>query len=239
MDKLITKDNIDIEILCIIPARSGSKGIPNKNIKEFKGLPLLVHSIKQAQLSKYKMRIIVSTDSREYADISIKYGAEVPFLRPENISQDLSTDYECIKHCIEWLKENKNYKSDIILHLRPTQPCRKVEDIDKCLDIFIKNRKKYDSLRSVVPFEKSPYKMYTINDDLLIPLFNKCGSIVEPYNQCRQILPQAYLHNGYIDIYKTECIKNDVLSGDKIYPYIMSSNDIIDIDTDKDWKNII
>jgi CMP-N,N'-diacetyllegionaminic acid synthase len=231
--------NKNIQILCIIPARSGSKGIPHKNIKKFKELPLLVHSIKHAQKSKYKMRIIVSTDSKEYADIAKKYGGEVPFLRPENISQDLSTDYECIKHCIKWLKNNENYKSDIILHLRPTQPCRKVEDIDKCISLFIDNFDQYSSLRTVVPFKKSPYKMYTIDKDQLIPLFNECGSIVEPYNQCRQILPQTYLHNGYIDIYKTKCIRDGVLSGNKIYPYVMSSNEIIDIDTNEDWKNII
>ena len=75
------------------------------------------------------MRIIVSTDSSKYAEIANQYGAETPFLRPDEISGDLSTDYECIKHCINWLYNNENYNPDIILHLRPTQPCRKVKDI--------------------------------------------------------------------------------------------------------------
>ena len=116
----------DVKILCIIPARSGSKGIPDKNIKLFRGLPLLAWSIKQAEECKYKMRIIVSTDSTEYQKIAIKHGAEAPFLRPKSISGDLSTDYECIKHCVNWLKVNENYNPNIILQLRPTQPCRKV-----------------------------------------------------------------------------------------------------------------
>jgi CMP-N,N'-diacetyllegionaminic acid synthase len=183
------------KILCIIPARSGSKGIIHKNIKIFRGKPLLAWSIEHALKCKYSknMRIIVSTDSKEYVEIAKKWGADVPFLRPKEISGDLSTDYECIKHAIEWLKINENYNPNIILQLRPTQPCRKIEDINKCLDIFIHNYNNYDSLRTVVPFEKSPYKMYTIdlNNIMLKPLFNKVNEINEPYNQCRQILPQT------------------------------------------------
>ena len=227
-------------ILCIIPARSGSKGIPHKNIKNFKGLPLLAWSIKQAKESKYNshIRIVVSTDSLEYQKIAITNGAECPFLRPSEISKDLSTDYECISHCINWLNINENYKPDIILQLRPTQPCRKVDDIDKCLDIFIDKYDEYDSLRTVVEFEKSPYKMYTINphDNLLIPLFGNVNEIKEPFNQCRQVLPKTYLHNGYIDIIKTSLLYRGTISGDNIYPYVMNKNETIDIDTEDDWE---
>jgi len=224
-----------VKILCIIPARSGSKGIKHKNIKLFKNKPLIAWSIIQAQKSKYNMRIIVSTDSKEYAIIANNYGAETPFLRPTEISGDTSTDYECIKHCIEWLKINDNYESDIILQLRPTQPCRKIEDINKCLDLFIKNRDKYDSLRTIVPFDKSPYKMYSIENNKLLPLFNQINDIKEPYNQCRQVLPQCYLHNGYIDIINTSIISKGTLSGNNILPYIMSKDDTIDIDNSNDW----
>ena len=229
-----------VKILCLIPARSGSKGLYNKNIKKLNNKPLLSWSIEQAKKTEYfkngDMKVIVSTDSEEYKQIAIKWGSEVPFLRPKEISQDLSTDYEFINHAINWLKINQNYIPDIILHLRPTQPHRKIEDIDKCLKIFIENINDFDSLRTVIPFEKSPYKMYTIDNTNLKPLFNKVNSIKEPFNQCRQILPQAYLHNGYIDIYKTSVIKNGILSGKKIYPYIMSKKDTIDIDTEEDWK---
>ena len=229
-----------VKILCLIPARSGSKGLYNKNIKKLNNKPLLSWSIEQAKKTEYfkngDMKVIVSTDSEEYKQIAIKWGSEVPFLRPKEISQDLSTDYEFINHAINWLKINQNYIPDIILHLRPTQPHRKIEDINKCLKIFIENINDFDSLRTVIPFEKSPYKMYTIDNTNLKPLFNKVNSIKEPFNQCRQILPQAYLHNGYIDIYKTSVIKNGILSGKKIYPYIMSKKDTIDIDTEEDWK---
>lgn len=226
------------EILCIIPARSGSKGIKHKNIKIFKNKPLIAWSIEQAKLSDYKMRIIVSTDIEEYRNIALKYGAEVPFLRPNAISQDKSIDIELIKHAINFLEEEEKYKPDIILQLRPTQPLRKIEDINNCLKIFIENFDKYDSLRTVVEYEKSPFKMYTINQDKtnLIPLFDNINNIKEPFNQCRQFLPKTYLHNGYIDIIKTSILKDDTISGKNIYPYIMDKSDTIDIDNINDWN---
>ena len=232
---------VPYEIMCLIPARSGSKGIPHKNIKNFKGKPLMSWSISQAQQSKHNMRIIVSTDSKEYAKIAREYNAETPFLRPKELSGDLSTDYECIKHCVEWLKENENYKPDIILQLRPTQPCRKVEDINECLDIFVKNYEDYDSLRSVVLFEKSPFKMYTIDssNNLLHPLFNEISEIKEPYNQCRQALPATYLHNGYIDILKTDILEKNTINGRNIYPYVMNKEDTIDIDNYNDFNKAV
>ena len=226
------------KILCIIPARSGSKSIPDKNIKIFNGKPLMCWSIQQALESKFNMKIIVSTDSAEYQELAIKYGAQVPFLRPQEISGDLSTDFECIKHCLDWLKQNE-YIPDIILHLRPTQPCRKVKDIDKCLEMFIKNYDNYDSLRSVIPFDKSPYKMYKINENKLTPLFKVCNDIMEPYNQCRQVLPTCYLHNGYIDICKSSIIDKGTISGERILPYLMSKSATIDIDTYDDWNKAI
>ena len=226
------------KILCLIPARSGSKGLKDKNIRDFKGKPLIAHSILQAKECDFveSMRIIVTTDSKKYAEVAKKYGAEVPFIRPADISQDMSTDLEFMKHAVNWLKENENYEADIILQLRPTQPLRKVEDINKTLSIFIENYANFDSLRTVIEFEKSPYKMYRINNNVLEPLFTSVDDITnEPYNQCRQKLPTTYLHNGYIDILKTSILQEDKISGSKIFPYIMNKKDSIDIDTEEDW----
>lgn len=230
------------KILCIIPARSGSKGIKNKNIKMFNDKPLIIWTIEQALESKYEMKIIVSTDSSEYKRICDKYyPGLVPFLRPSEISDDLSTDFEFLNHATQWLKNNESYTSDIILHLRPTSPLRKVEDIDKALDIFIKKRNKYDSLRSVVEVSKTPFKMYTIDNNNLKPLFSNLNGIKEPFNKCRQELPKAYLHNGCIDIlnYSTLSIKEGTISGNNIYPFIMNENDNIDIDTNEDWNMLV
>ena len=231
-------------ILCLIPARSGSKGILDKNIKILNGKPLIAHSIDQAKETKYyknnQMRIVVTTDSEKYANIAKEYGAEIPVLRPSEISQDLSTDFEFMKHMIDYLKENENYNPDMILQLRPTQPIRKIEDINKCLDLFIENYQNYDSLRTIVPYDKSPFKMYEVKNNILTPLFKTLTidetNIIEPYNQCRQLLPQTYLHNGYIDILKPYLLNDNKISGDKIYPYVMNKEDTIDIDTLEDWN---
>lgn len=224
-----------MKILCLIPARSGSQGIKNKNIKLFKNKPLLGWSIQQAQNCKFKMKIVVSTDSEEYSKIAIQYGAESPFLRPSSISGSLSTDYEVVKHCLDWLKNNQNYCPDIIIQLRPTQPCRKVSDINNSLKLFIDNYEHYDSLRTVVLNNKSPYKMYQIENQRLKPLFSEVNKLKEPFNQARQLLPDTYLHNGYIDIFKSSIISQGTISGTNIYPYIMSPSEDIDIDTEEDW----
>ena len=138
--------------------------------------------------------------------------------------------------------EKEDYNSDIILQLRPTYPTRKVEIIDNCLDLFIENREKYDSLRTVIPYDKSPYKMYRVINDSLIPLFYEIYKnneiIKEPFNQCRQLLHPTYLHNGYIDILNTSILKNKTISGTKIYPYLMDKSEYHDIDTEDDFKII-
>ena len=228
-----------MKILCLIPARSGSKGIKNKNIKELNGKPLIAYTIEQAINTKYKMKIIVSTDSQEYADISKKYGAEVPFLRPKEISGDLSTDIEFIKHCVDWLKHNQDYIPDIILQLRVTSPLRKVDDINKSLEIFINNFDKYDSLRSVYELDKTPYKMYHIEKNNLIPIIKNYNNLNEPFNCGRQNFPKTYIHNGYIDILKTSLLNDNLISGKNILPYVMNKNDNIDLDNIDDWEKLI
>jgi len=223
-----------VEILCIIPARSGSKGILNKNIMDFKGQPLMKWSIDQALASKHNMRVIVSTDSMDYAKLAQSFGAEAPFLRPPEISQDLSTDYECFQHAVKWLKDVEGYIPDIIVQLRPTYPTRTVALIDDCIDVFLKNIDTFDSLRTVVLYEKSPYKMYRIVSGYLKPMFTHVDGQEEPHNMCRQALPPCYLHNGCVDIFKTSLLRINSISGYRIYPYIMSSEETYDIDTEKD-----
>ena len=231
-----------MKILALIPARSGSKGIINKNIMDYNGKPMIYMSIKNALESKYNtnnnMRIIVSTDSQEYKDIFLKYGAEVPILRPKEISNDLSNDYEFTIHMLDYLKNNENYIPDIVVQLRPTYPTRKTSDLDTALSNFIHNYNNYDSLRSVQKIDKSPYKMYSINNNTqLMPLFNTYKNYNEPYNLPRQLLPDIYLHNGCIDIFKTSIVyEKKSITGDIILPYIMDENN--DIDTLNDIYKI-
>ena len=224
------------QILCIIPARSGSKSLPHKNIKMFQGKPLLAWSIKHAQDCKYPLRIVVSTDSKKYAEIALKYGAEIPCLRPAEYATDYASDYVVFKHMVDYLEKTEKYIPDILLHLRPTQPLRTVSHVDAALDQFIRVCDTYDSLRSVIPITKSPFKMYTIQDNVLVPCFSTYHSLEQPYNAARQLLPPAYLHNGYIDICNVEILKRGTISGSKIYPFLMTPCENVDIDTAEDWQ---
>jgi CMP-N,N'-diacetyllegionaminic acid synthase len=224
------------KILCLIPARSGSTAIPHKNIQTFRGKPLMAWSIEQALQSKHKMRVIVSTDDAHYAEIAKEYGAEVPFLRPKEISQELSIDYEFIVHALEYLERTEAYVPDFIVHLRPTYPTRTVKQVDDCIDVFIQNRHSYNSLRTVIPAQQTPFRMYRIVSDTLTPICETLDNRPEPFNICRQELPQCYFHNCCIDIYNTANMKMGITTGKRIYPYIMSADSVHDIDTPDDFK---
>jgi CMP-N-acetylneuraminic acid synthetase len=217
-------------IVSLIPARAGSKGIVDKNIINYKNKPLIAHTIEQSLNSNYIQDTFVSTDSKKYKDIALKYGAKVPFLRPDNISKDLSTDYEAFKHFLDFLHNNNQKIPDIVVHLRTTYPSREVKDIDEAIEIFVKNYDNYDSLRSVVESSQTPYKMWSLTGDKLNPLL-KLDGVDEAYNRARQSFPVIYWQNACIDIVKASIILDKKsMSGDDIYAYIMPKNEIHDID---------
>ncbi len=220
-----------MKIFALIPARGGSKEIPRKNVIPYKGKPLIVHSIEIAKKCGYIEKIYVSTEDKEISDISTQHGAIV-IDRPMDLSQDLSTDFDVFQHFISVVKIADD---DIIVHLRPTYPERNEKLLDECIEKFIKDST-YDSLRTVFRQDKTPFKMYRILDGNLTPLFKKVDHIEEPYNQCRQILPTVFLHNGCIDITKASTIKKGSMTGEKILPVIMSETDGIDIDTYEDLR---
>jgi CMP-N,N'-diacetyllegionaminic acid synthase len=227
------------KILCLIPARAGSKGIPNKNVKAFCGKPLIAWSIEQALAAQHPMRVIVTTDSEEFAAIARRYGAEVPFLRPAEISQDRSIDEEFVAHALDWLLKAEGYVPDIIVHLRPTYPTRSVTILNSCVERFLQVRDTYDSLRTLVPAEKTPYKMYRIYEDpagvRAEPLFRTLEGVHEPFSNCRQALPPAWVHNCCIDILNAAIVAKGTMAGDRIYPFFMKPADMFDIDTEEDW----
>ena len=215
-------------ITAIIPARGGSKRIPNKNIKMYCDKPLLVHSIEQAQKSNLIERIFVSTDSDEIANIARQHGAEI-IMRPENISQDNSTDYEFMKHFLDIV----DFEVKMLVQMRPTYPNRDVNMIDTCIVKFL-NNSYYDSLRTVIPnIYKTPYKMYFIENNELKPLIS--GDF---HNMPDQRLNKTYIHNGYIDcIWPKTILEKNSVTGSKIYPFIMDENEVHDIDILEDFIN--
>jgi len=222
---------VPMNILAIIPARSGSKSIPHKNIRLFDGIPMLCHSIKHAQMSKYINRIILSTDSEEYAKVGREFGAEVPFLRPEEYATDAALDIDAFYHCVRNLKEEEGYLADIVVQLRPTYPIRDISDMDAMIQILIENRS-YDSVRSIAPAKEIPYKMWKKKDgNTITPIMT---DIKECYNMPRQQLPRVYYQNACVDVVRgCVILKQHSMSGDQIYGYEMSKN--FDIDTEEEF----
>jgi CMP-N,N'-diacetyllegionaminic acid synthase len=221
------------KVLAIIPARNNSKRIHNKNIKLLCGKPLIFYTIEQAKKSKYIDRIIVSTDSLKIAKISKKYGAEVPFLRPSALAMDISPDFPVFLHALDWLKYNELCIPDIIVHLRPTSPLRKANQIDKAIELLEANPSA-NSVRSVTEQKHSPYKMYTINNNILKPLLSFKNN-KEFFNLPSQQLPKVYRHVGYVDVIRASTIvQGKQLSGKKIIPLIID-NAISGLDTPEDW----
>lgn len=218
------------KVLAIIPARSGSKSVKHKNIRLMNNKPMLAYSIEHALKSERINRVIVSTDSKEYAQIAVKYGAEAPFIRPTELSQDYSLDIEVFKHALSFLS-NEDYFPDIIVHLRPTFPIRNVEDIDKMVDMMLKD-KSIDSIRCIVPAKEIPHKMWYLEGDHdLRPILN---DIPEGYNCPRQKLPKVYYQNACIDVIHPRAIlQYSSMTGKKIKGYVMNQN--FDIDTEEEF----
>ena len=223
---------MEAEILALIPARSGSKSVKDKNIRLIHGIPMLAYSIEHARKSKHITRIILSTDSEEYAEIGRKYGAEVPFLRPAEYAADRSLDFDVFNHALNFLKEKQDYVPKLIVQLRPTYPIRQVKDIDAMIERMLADES-IDSIRCIAPAKETPYKMWRLgNHDILEPLMK---DIPECYNMPRQELPKIYYQNACIDVIRTETItKMHSMSGKKIIGYQMSEN--YDIDTEEDFE---
>ncbi len=218
-------------ILAIIPARSGSKGIKDKNIMPINGIPLLAYSIKHALASKKIDRVIVSTDSEKYAAVAKEYGAEVPFLRPAAISGDSSTDLQAFQHALLWMKENEGIIPDICVHLRPTYPIRKPVDIDNMIQMLQDNALA-DSARAVTKSLETPFKMWFFQDEKYIRPVIEDGK--DSFNMPRQSLPQAYLQTASIDVvYSKVIMEQHSMSGKNILGYEMEH--IFDIDTIEDF----
>src|SRR5512140_1442523 len=125
------------DVLAIIPARGGSKGIPRKNIRDFAGYPLIAYSIAAGLQAKSVSRVIVSTDDEEIAAVARQCGAETPFLRPAEFAQDTSTDLPLFEHALQWLAEHENYRPEVVVQLRPTSPLRPRDLVDRAVSILL------------------------------------------------------------------------------------------------------
>tara|TARA_B100001564_G_scaffold351857_1_gene358345 strand:- start:528 stop:1244 length:717 start_codon:yes stop_codon:yes gene_type:complete len=221
-------------MIAVIPARSGSKGVLDKNIKILDGKPLLAYSILSAKTIPLIKRVIVSTDSLKYAKIAKMYGAEVPFLRPKEISQDNSSDFDVFNHLIGWLRQNEENIPNIFVHLRPTTPLREREVLIDAINHFLENKHRATSQRSCHLAPESPFK-WCFKDEKGYFKALKNGLNPENTNQPRQTFPDVYIPNGYIDLINSKNIlEKSKLHGEKMLVYETPFS--VEVDTEDDFQ---
>jgi YrbI family 3-deoxy-D-manno-octulosonate 8-phosphate phosphatase len=225
------------EILALIPARGGSKGIPRKNIRLFSGYPLIAWSIAAARKAKAVTRVLVSTDDEEIAEVARAFGAETPFLRPVELAQDTITDLPVFEHALAWLAENEKYRPQVVIQLRPTSPIRPPDCVDEAVQILMAHPDA-DCVRGVVPAGQNPHKMWRLPNGPDAPMKNllEVKDIAEPFNAPRQLLPPIFWQTGHIDAIRTETIlKKHSLTGEVIYPLVIDPRYTVDLDNLYDW----
>ncbi len=223
----------NLKILALIGARSGSKGVPHKNIRHLCGKPLMGWIIEAAKNSKYVNRMVVCTDSEEYAKIAKNLGAEVPYIQPQEVSQQMSTDYEYVSYALNWLEKNERYIPDVVVRLMPTVPMQKTEDIDSCIGALL-NHKDADSSVVVAEARQSPHKALKITPDgRLVSYLTGEGRGVEPTK--RQSYEKAYFRGNIVATYPRIVKETGTLVGDHVRYHVIPQERAVDIDSETDF----
>lgn len=221
-----------IKYLAIIPARGGSKRLPRKNVLNFSDKPLIAWTIDAALKCSNITEVVISTDDKEIAEVGMKYGAKVPFIRPAEISGDSATSVSVVLHVVDFYEKELNTNVENIILLQPTSPLRNAENIQNAIDLF--ESKKANSVVSVCKMEHSPIWCNVLPDDLSLENF-----IDEKYKNTRsQDLPSYFRLNGAIYIANTDMFKNEkvFISSKKSFAYVMPNENSIDIDTELDFE---
>jgi N-acylneuraminate cytidylyltransferase len=222
-----------LEIIALIPARSGSKGVPNKNIKTLGGHTLLEWSIRASLITTSISRTIVSTDSSEYQALALSIGAECPFLRPAEISTDSSGDIDFVNHALVELDQT-GYRPDFIIHLRPTTPFRDPNVMESAIS-KIEYGGPWTSIRSVHEMSESAYKSFELEESgKLVSAFSRNRNL-ESSNLGRQSFPKTFQANGYVDILSVaHILKTGEIHGDAVQAFL--TEPAIEIDTTFDFE---
>lgn len=217
--------------LTIIPARAGSKRLPNKNIKDLDGKPLISYTINAAVKSKYITETVVSTDSEKIKNVALEYGANVPFIRPKELADDHSKSINVVTHAIDFYKKELNKEFDYVILLQPTSPLRDSNDIDNAIKYL--NEKDADAVISVCEMEHNPIWSNKLNKEKSMKNF-----LDEKYiNKRTQELDKYYRINGAIYICKIDILikENRFFIDDNIYAHEMTQENSVDIDTHLDF----
>ena len=221
-------------IYTVIPARGGSKSVPRKNIKPLNGHPLIKYSIDYSNSSSLVNRTIVSTDDEEIAEIAKSLGADVPFMRPQSLGGDLVQDYPVVLHALNALEEIYKETIDIIILLRPTSPLRPLSLIESGMNL-LNNDPAATSVRAVASSTEHPYRQWGMQDGYITGFSNNLTSKLEPFNLPRQELPEVFFQTGDIEIIRRQTLKNGSISGDRILPLTINSDQVYDIDSQEDF----
>lgn len=210
-----------MQILAVIPARGGSKGIPKKNIRLMYGKPLISYSINNAKNSHYITDVFVTTDSDEIAEVAEEYGAEV-IKRDESLSSDLVTLDPVIYHAKNCAEKIKNKKYDVVVTLQPTSPLLKVATLDNAIEYFIKGN--FDTVISVI---NKPHLSWGEKENKIVPLYKE--------RKNRQELPPQYFETGAFLIAKSDAVKINTRIGENVSVFEVPEEESIDIDDKNDW----
>ena len=218
-------------VVALIPARGGSKGIPSKNLVKLWGYPLIAYSIAAARTCPLIDETIVTTDSEEIAAVAGAFGAEVPFLRPAEISGDRSLDIEFFRHYLDFLKARGRPIPALIVHLRPTTPLRDPGVLSSAIE-YMRNNDRATALRSGYETHLTPYKIFRSEDGFMRPFLDYPG-VKEFYNLPRQTFEPAYIPNGYVDVVRPEILETTgLLHGERIK--LWETEKVPDIDVIQD-----
>lgn len=220
----------DLKILALIPARGGSKRLPGKNIKELCGKPLIAWTIEAALKSKYIEKTVVSTDCEKIAEVSRRYGAEIPFIRPDELASDTATTLDVVLHSLEFYKKINESFTHVIL-LQPTSPLRSVDDIDKSIEELLQRGAK--AVFSVCEVDHSPLWSNILPENQSFDGFLK----KEVIGKRSQELPLYYRLNGAIYLIEVEGLlsKKVLFEVEPSFAYVMSRQSSIDIDEKLDF----
>jgi len=222
-------------IVALIPARSGSRRVRGKNIRLLARHPLIAYTIAAALQSEVFDAVIVSTDSERYADIARYYGAEVPFLRPDDFAGGLSPDIEWVEYTLKRLQdEGRIY--DCFSILRPTSPFRQAETIQRARQEFLAEEG-VDSLRAVEKCKQHPGKMWVVRGKRMMPLL-PLGPPEQPWHSSQyQSLPEVYVQNASLEIGWTRVVfEGCTIAGNVLMPSFTQGYEGFDVNDPYDWK---
>lgn len=221
------------EVWALIPARSGSKSVKDKNLQEVAGHSLLAWSVIAATACNAITRVFVSTDSPNYADEALLYGAEIPFLRPNALATDFTSDYEVIHHFLKFFRAQGSLPS-ILVHLRPTTPMRDPAVIDSAIQLARDFMGSVSAIRSVHEAPESPFKWFYKDQAGFLTTLGGDRTI-DGANARRQSFPAVYVPNGYVDIlYPHLILDTQLLHGDSVRPF--ETKPVIEVDTQSDLE---